>query len=84
MTGGGFGGCAMALVDAGKAENFAATVAHEYQAEDRPDSECVRLSCQPGCRNVKVYGYLKTMRQRFTLPVAGNPILSRTCRDIRN
>jgi len=33
MTGGGFGGCAMALVDARKAENFAATVAHEYHAE---------------------------------------------------
>jgi galactokinase len=33
MTGGGFGGCAMALVDAGKAENFAATVAREYQTE---------------------------------------------------
>ena len=33
MTGGGFGGCAVALVDAGKAENFAATVADEYQAE---------------------------------------------------
>ncbi len=33
MTGGGFGGCAMALVDAGKAEDFAATVAHEYHAE---------------------------------------------------
>ncbi len=33
MTGGGFGGCAMALVNAGQAENFAATVAHEYQAE---------------------------------------------------
>jgi galactokinase len=30
MTGGGF---AMALVDAGKAEDFAATVAHEYHAE---------------------------------------------------
>ena len=34
MTGGGFGGCAVALVDAGKAENFAATVADEYQAEN--------------------------------------------------
>jgi galactokinase len=33
MTGGGFGGCAMALVNAGNAESFAATVAHEYQAE---------------------------------------------------
>jgi galactokinase len=33
MTGGGFGGCAMALVDVGQAENFAATVAREYQAE---------------------------------------------------
>jgi galactokinase len=33
MTGGGFGGCAVALIDAGKAENFAATVSHEYQAE---------------------------------------------------
>jgi galactokinase len=33
MTGGGFGGCAMALVDAGKADNFADTVAHEYQSE---------------------------------------------------
>jgi len=33
MTGGGFGGCAMALVDVGQAENFAATVAHEYQVE---------------------------------------------------
>jgi galactokinase len=33
MTGGGFGGCAMALVDAGKVENFAATVPHEYQSE---------------------------------------------------
>jgi galactokinase len=33
MTGGGFGGCAMALVDAGKAENFATTVAYEYQAK---------------------------------------------------
>ncbi len=32
MTGGGFGGCAMALVDAGKAEKFAAAVAHDYQA----------------------------------------------------
>jgi galactokinase len=33
MTGGGFGGCAMALVDVGHAENFAATVANEYQVE---------------------------------------------------
>ena len=33
MTGGGFGGCAIALVDAGKAENFATTVAREYQTE---------------------------------------------------
>ena len=33
MTGGGFGGCAMALVDVGQAENFAATVAHDYKAE---------------------------------------------------
>jgi galactokinase len=33
MTGGGFGGCAMALVDAGKAGNFALTVAPEYQAK---------------------------------------------------
>jgi len=33
MTGGGFGGCAMALVDAGNAGNFAASVAREYQAE---------------------------------------------------
>jgi galactokinase len=33
MTGGGFGGCAMALVDVGKAENFAATVAREYQTD---------------------------------------------------
>ena len=33
MTGGGFGGCAVALVDAGKAEDFAATVAGEYHAE---------------------------------------------------
>jgi len=33
MTGGGFGGCAMALVDAGKAENFSTTVAHDYQAK---------------------------------------------------
>ena len=33
MTGGGFGGCAMALVDAGKVEGFAATVPHEYQSE---------------------------------------------------
>ena len=33
MTGGGFGGCAMALVDAGKAEKFAAAVAPEYQAK---------------------------------------------------
>jgi galactokinase len=33
MTGGGFGGCAMALVDAGKAEKFAAAVAQEYQAK---------------------------------------------------
>jgi galactokinase len=33
MTGGGFGGCAMALVEAGKAEKFATTVANEYQAE---------------------------------------------------
>jgi galactokinase len=33
MTGGGFGGCAVALVDAGEAEDFAVTVAGEYQAE---------------------------------------------------
>lgn len=33
MTGGGFGGCAMALVDAGKAEKFAGIVAHDYQAQ---------------------------------------------------
>jgi galactokinase len=33
MTGGGFGGCAMALVDVGKAGNFALTVAPEYQAK---------------------------------------------------
>jgi galactokinase len=33
MTGGGFGGCAVALVDAGKAEAFALAVAHDYQAE---------------------------------------------------
>jgi galactokinase len=33
MTGGGFGGCAIALVDAGKAEEFATSVAREYQAE---------------------------------------------------
>jgi galactokinase len=33
MTGGGFGGCAIALVDAGEAENFALTVAHDYKAE---------------------------------------------------
>jgi galactokinase len=33
MTGGGFGGCAMALVDAGKAEKFAGIVAHDYQAK---------------------------------------------------
>ena len=33
MTGGGFGGCAVALVDAGNAENFASTVADEYRAE---------------------------------------------------
>jgi galactokinase len=33
MTGGGFGGCAMALVDTGQAERFAGIVAHDYQAE---------------------------------------------------
>jgi galactokinase len=33
MTGGGFGGCAMALVEVDKAAAFAETVAHEYQAE---------------------------------------------------
>jgi len=33
MTGGGFGGCAIALVDSGRAESFASTVAREYQAE---------------------------------------------------
>jgi galactokinase len=33
MTGGGFGGCAMALVDSRKNESFAATVANEYKAE---------------------------------------------------
>ena len=33
MTGGGFGGCAMALVDAGKAEKFAGIVAYDYQAK---------------------------------------------------
>lgn len=32
MTGAGFGGCAMALVQAGAAETFAATVAAQYQA----------------------------------------------------
>jgi galactokinase len=45
MTGGGFGGCAMALVDVGHAGNFAATVACEYQAEfGRPASVYV---CHP-------------------------------------
>jgi galactokinase len=33
MTGGGFGGCAMALVDSGKTENFAVSAAREYKAE---------------------------------------------------
>ena len=33
MTGGGFGGCAMALVDVGHADNFAATVANESRVE---------------------------------------------------
>lgn len=33
MTGGGFGGCAMALVDVGKAESFAATVAPKYETD---------------------------------------------------
>ena len=33
MTGGGFGGCAIALVDSGHAENFAGRVAQEYRAE---------------------------------------------------
>jgi galactokinase len=35
MTGGGFGGCAVALVEVGQAEDFAATVAREYEGEVR-------------------------------------------------
>jgi galactokinase len=33
MTGGGFGGCATALVEAGSAEDFAAAVARDYRAD---------------------------------------------------
>jgi galactokinase len=32
MTGGGFGGCAVALVKAEAADHFAKTVAHQYQS----------------------------------------------------
>jgi len=32
MTGAGFGGCAVALVDAGKAHDFASDVAHRYES----------------------------------------------------
>jgi len=39
MTGGGFGGCAVALVQADKAEDVAAAVAREYEAEIGLDPE---------------------------------------------
>ncbi|MCK6581314.1 MAG: galactokinase [Anaerolineae bacterium] len=37
MTGGGFGGCAVALVEAGAAETFSAAVAAEYRAQTNID-----------------------------------------------